>query len=105
VKPFLISRAHIERRWLVPIYLLNRSPIAWECAACGKLFSRSLEEEKRPGLFSPADVLERVFEGGIVIDAFDRLSAIPGSYLLEDTKSLHAELVFLSYGHNDSGES
>jgi hypothetical protein len=34
----------VERCRLVPAYLLNTSPMAWECAACGKLFWLRVEE-------------------------------------------------------------
>ncbi len=39
--------------------------------------------QKHPGRLSPTDVLERVFEGGIIIDPSDRLSVVPGLTLLE----------------------
>ncbi len=51
-----------------------------------------MQVEKRPGWASPTDVLERVFEGGVVIDPSDRVSEVPGPSLLQDTKSLGAEL-------------
>ncbi len=47
--------------------------------------------KKCSGRFSPADILERVFDGGIVIDATDRLSVTPEPPLLEDKKVLRAE--------------
>jgi hypothetical protein len=53
---------------------------------------RTMQVERRPGRFSPADVLERVLEGGIVINAADRLSVAPGPSVLEHTTSLRAGL-------------
>ncbi len=47
-----------------------------------------MQVEKRSGRFSPADLLERVFEGGIVVDVSDRLSAMPAPCLLDETKPL-----------------
>ncbi len=39
--------------------------------------------QKRPGWVSPTDLLERVFEGGMIIDPSDRLCVVPGPTLLE----------------------
>ncbi len=51
-----------------------------------------MQVERRSGLFSPAEVLERVFEGGIVIDASDRLAVAPEPCLMQETNTLCAEV-------------
>jgi hypothetical protein len=56
-----MSRALVDRRWLIPVYRLDTFPIGWECTVCSKLFSISAEEvAKATDLFPPAHV-EREF--------------------------------------------
>lgn len=56
-----ISRAWLDRRWLLPVYRLNNSPMAWECAVCGKLFSISVMDAEASGTLSPPPHIDREF--------------------------------------------
>ncbi len=57
---FSISRAGVERRWLTPAYRFGNSPMAWECAVCGKFFSISVEEAQSAAQLPPP-YIEREF--------------------------------------------
>ena len=60
MKLFPISRAAVEGRQLMPIYRFGNSPMAWECAACGKFFSISVAEAEESAQLPPPYV-EREF--------------------------------------------
>jgi hypothetical protein len=60
MKLFPISSAGIERRWLMPAYRFGNSPMAWQCAACGKLFSISAAEAQSATQLPPL-YIEREF--------------------------------------------
>jgi hypothetical protein len=60
MKVFSISRAGVERRWLMPAYRFGNSLMAWECALCGKLFSISVEEAQSAAQLPPP-YIEREF--------------------------------------------
>lgn len=47
-----------EHRLLLPAYLFSGVPLAWGCAECGKLFSRTVEEVlAQPTLEAPETIL------------------------------------------------
>jgi hypothetical protein len=56
------SRFAERQRWLVPVYRLNNSLMAWECAVCGKLFSISVADAERAATHLPPPHIEREFE-------------------------------------------
>lgn len=51
----------VERRWLMPVYRLNNSLLAWECAVCGKLFSISVADAESSATRFPPAYIEREF--------------------------------------------
>ena len=61
MKLFCICRAALERRWLMPAYRFGNSPMAWECAVCGKFFSISVEEAEASAAQLPPPYIEREF--------------------------------------------
>jgi hypothetical protein len=56
-----LSRALLDRRWLVPRYRLNDSLIAWECSVCAKLFTLSVEEAEQADSLQPPPCIHREF--------------------------------------------
>jgi hypothetical protein len=56
------SSRSVERRWLVPLFRLNNSVMAWECAACGKLFSISVADAESAATPFPPPHIGREFE-------------------------------------------
>ena len=56
------SRVVERQRWLVPVYRLNNSLMAWECAVCGKLFSISVADAERAATRFPPPHIEHEFE-------------------------------------------
>jgi hypothetical protein len=56
-----LSRALLDRRWLVPRYRLYNSLIAWECSVCAKLFSLSVEEAEQADSLQPPPCIHREF--------------------------------------------
>ncbi len=56
------SRFAERQRRLMPVYRLNNSVMAWECAVCGKLFSISVADAERAPTRLPPPHIEREFE-------------------------------------------
>jgi hypothetical protein len=54
--------ALVEKRWLIPTYCLNDSPLAWICSVCAKLFSIPIEEAlEATDVSNPPAQVEREF--------------------------------------------
>ncbi len=62
MKLFSISRAAVERRWLMPAYRFQSSLMAWECSVCGKLFYISIEEAEVFSTQLPPPHIEQDFQ-------------------------------------------
>ncbi len=62
LKVFANPGPMISRRWLVPVYRFKALPMAWACAVCGKLFSRTVEEAQQATSPLPPDYIYREFE-------------------------------------------
>ncbi len=78
---FPISRAGVERRWLMPAYRFSNSLMAWQCAVCGKIFSIPVAEAKQLAQLPPPHI-EREFQlHSCELHLFDRFSDIELHYV------------------------
>jgi hypothetical protein len=95
---FPISRAGIEGRWLMPAYRFGSSPMAWQCAVCGKLFSISVAEAKESAQLPPP-YIEREFRlHSCELHLCDRFSDVELYYVGSGPEGRQYEIRTTAYG-------